>query len=86
MKIKRYKINKKYKVSVLPDEIEESSIELGIPVKVVSIYDLNLEKVDEVLNDLYSGYLVNYQDTPSQDTLNSMLRVAFLRTLIDGEK
>lgn len=85
MKIKRYKINEKYKVSVLPDEVEESSIELGIPFKIFSIFDLNLEKIDLILNDLYSGYLVNNQSTPSQDTLNSMLRIAFLRTIVDGD-
>lgn len=83
MKNKRFKVGNKYKVSLLPEKVSETDIELGIPVEVFSIFDLDLEKVDEILNDLYSSYLVAHQDTPSQDTLNSMLRIAFLRLIVE---
>ncbi len=76
---KRKFVDNRYLVSVLPEDSED--VELGIPVNVFSIFQLDLEKVEETVNDLVSQFIVKQQATPSLDTLNSILRTAFIREL-----
>ncbi len=76
---KRKIVDNRYIVGVLPEDSD--NVESGIPIEVFSIFQLDLERVDKTVNDLVSQLIVKQQATPNLDTLNSILRTAFIREL-----
>lgn len=70
----------RYEIYLLPDNSLED-VTTGIPVKLFSLFDIDLEELDKRVNEKLANYVEKFNNTPKMDTLNQALTISIMKML-----